>query len=108
MAVWAAGNAFCMVSTYGRAHKAALRKGFEDNMDTYLLISSTWSSSFFLGNFLGPTLAGFSVEYLGFRATTIGYVIAYAVVLFTDFLELTYTIKISKQEGDEELELLIN
>ena len=25
MAVSAAGNAFCMVSTYGRAHRAALR-----------------------------------------------------------------------------------
>ena len=108
MAVSATGNAFCMVSTYGRAHRAALRKGFEDNMDTYLLISNTWTSAFFLGNFLGPTLAGFSVEYLGFRATTIGFVIAYAVVLFIDFLELAYTIRISKEDRDDELELISN
>ena len=86
-----------MVSTYGRAHRAALKKGFIDDMDTYLLISNTWSSSFFLGNFLGPTLAGFTVEYLGFRATTLGFVIAYAVVLFIDVVELVHTIRLNRQ-----------
>ena len=99
LAVSAAGNAFCMVSTYGRAHRAALKKGFVDDMDTYLLISNTWSSSFFLGNFLGPTLAGFTVEYLGFRATTLGFVIAYAVVLFVDVVELVHTIRLNRQVG---------
>ena len=99
MAVCAAGNAFCMVSTYGRAHRAALKKGFEDNIDTYLLISSTWSSAFFFGNFMGPTLVGFTVEYFGFRATTFGFVIAYAVVLCIDLVELAYTIRLNKQVG---------
>ena len=28
-----------MVSTFGRAQGAALRKGFKDDIDTYLLIS---------------------------------------------------------------------
>ena len=32
-----------------------------------------WSCTFYLGNFLGPTLAGLAVEKYGFRATTIGF-----------------------------------
>ena len=79
MAIAAAGNAFSMVSTYGRAHKAAIKLGFKDDIDTYLLISSVWSSSFFLGNFVGPTLAGFTIEYYGFRKTTLGFVLGYIV-----------------------------
>ena len=66
-------------------------------MDTYLLISSTWTSSFFLGYFLGPTLAGFTVEYFGFRATTFGFAIVYAVMSVIDFLELAYSVKLNKQ-----------
>ena len=42
MALAAVGNAFSMVSTYGRSHKAALNLGFKDDMDTYLLISSNY------------------------------------------------------------------
>ena len=33
------GYAQVMVSTFGRAQGAALRKGFKDGIDTYLLIS---------------------------------------------------------------------
>ena len=33
------GYALVMVSTFGRAQGAALRKGFKDDIDTYLLIS---------------------------------------------------------------------
>ena len=33
------GYALVMVSTFGRAQSAALRKGFNDDLDTYLLIS---------------------------------------------------------------------
>ena len=34
------GNALYTVSTYARAHNAAMNSGFNDNTDTYLLISS--------------------------------------------------------------------
>ena len=37
------GNAMYSVSTYGRAHNAAMRLGFNDDIDTYLLISSKHS-----------------------------------------------------------------
>ena len=36
------GNALYSVSTYGRAHNAAMRLGFNDDIDTYLLISSKY------------------------------------------------------------------
>ena len=31
-----------------------------------------WSTAFYFGNFIGPTVAGIVVEKYGFRATTIG------------------------------------
>jgi len=92
MALAGMGAALTMVSTYGRAHSAAIRLGYKDNICTYLLVSSTWSSSFFLGSFLGPTVAGFTVEHFGFRATTFGFVVVYALVLLMDLFELMITI----------------
>ena len=34
------GAGLTMVSTYARTHAAALKLGYKDNIDTYLLISS--------------------------------------------------------------------
>ena len=39
MAIVGFGYALVMVSTFGRAQGAALRKGFKDDIDTYLLIA---------------------------------------------------------------------
>ena len=39
MAVVGLGNEIVMVSTFGRAQKAALKKGFKDDIDTYLMIA---------------------------------------------------------------------
>ena len=47
---------------------------------------------------MGPTLAGFTVEYFGFRATTFGFVIAYAVVLCIDLVELAYTVRLNNKQ----------
>ena len=33
------GFAFCMVSSFGRAHFAAITNGFNDDMDTYIFVS---------------------------------------------------------------------
>jgi hypothetical protein len=33
------GSALVMVSTFGRAQKAAIRQGFKDDIDTYLVCS---------------------------------------------------------------------
>jgi hypothetical protein len=34
------GYAMIMVSTFGRAQAAAIRKGYNDDLDTYIFISS--------------------------------------------------------------------
>ena len=42
------GFAFCMVSSFGRAHFAAITKGFNDDMDTYIFVSGKTIFAFFL------------------------------------------------------------
>ena len=53
------GNAGILVSSYSCTLAAALAMPqYEDDVSTYSLISSLWTASYALGNFLGPTLAG--------------------------------------------------
>jgi hypothetical protein len=40
-----------------------------------------WSASFYLGNFLGPTVAGFLVEAYGFRQSTVVFFSILIVIL---------------------------
>ena len=40
----ALGYALVVVSTFGRVQAAALKKGFKDNIETYLLINGNFSS----------------------------------------------------------------
>ena len=65
-----------------------------------------WSTSFYLGNFLGPTLAGISVDSFGFRATTVGFFALLCAILVVDICELLFSVRRSnklKQVGYEEL-----
>jgi hypothetical protein len=39
MAICGLGYGMVLVSTFGRSQRAAIRKGFNDDMDTYLIIS---------------------------------------------------------------------
>ena len=47
-----------LVAAFAEAQKAAVLSGFPDNVKTYALISSMWTSTFALGAFVGPTTAG--------------------------------------------------
>ena len=123
MALSAFGYGLVMVSTFSRAQLATVRHGYEKDIETYLLISGQselstrlrffaiiptfivrfslsflittgmWSSSFYFGNFLGPTLAGVLVESSGFRQATILYWALYLVFGVIDVCELTYNVK---------------
>ena len=65
-----------------------------------------WSTAFYFGNFLGPTLAGISVEAYGFRTTTVAFFILFCGSLIIDFIELAYNVKVSNKsvrKGYEEL-----
>jgi hypothetical protein len=42
LAILGLGYGMVMVSTFGRSQRAAIRKGFNDDMDTYLIISGNW------------------------------------------------------------------
>jgi len=77
-----------MVSTFARSNDAAVKLGYDDNLNTFLVISGNslsqlkgivdalmligmWTTSFYFGNFLGPSIAGVSVENFGFRWTSV-------------------------------------
>ena len=60
-----------MVAAFSEAQKAAIRTGFPDNLTTYALVSSIWTSTFALGAFVGPTAAGSLYDAVGFRWSTL-------------------------------------
>ena len=76
--------AFVMVSTFVRARLEVLYQGYADSIETNLVISSFWSASFYLGNFLGPTIGGVFVDYFGFRPTTFTFFIVYLIMTMLD------------------------
>ena len=54
---------------------------------TTVLLLGVWMSSFALGNFAGPTFAGFVVQTEGFRNTTIVFFALYVAMTVIDFIE---------------------
>ncbi len=65
------GFAAELVAGFSSAHREAVRNGFPDNLDTYALISGLWTATFALGACIGPTVAGFLVDYFHFRNATL-------------------------------------
>ena len=59
------------MAAFSEAQKAAIRTGFPDNLTTYALVSSIWTSTFALGAFVGPTAAGSLYDAVGFRWSTL-------------------------------------
>ena len=55
-----------------------------------------WSASFYIGNFIGPTVSGFLVDAYGFEWTTMVFFGLYGFILLVDISELAYNIKRSK------------
>ena len=56
-----------LVAAFSEAQRSAVLKGFPDDVSTYSLISSIWTSSFALGAFVGPTAAGALYDVVGFE-----------------------------------------
>ena len=57
-----------------------------------------WSASFYIGNFIGPTAAGFLVDAYGFEWTTVVFFSLYGFILLVDIFELSFNVKKSKEE----------
>ena len=55
------------MAAFSEAQRAVLARGFPDNLTTYALVSSIWTSTFALGAFVGPTAAGSLYDLVGFR-----------------------------------------
>ena len=52
-----------------------------------------WTSTFYLGNFVAPTIAGFIVENFGFKSTTLVFFGFYAFIILLDSCQLAYILK---------------
>ena len=70
-----------VVSGFADAHKSALTAGFPDTIDTYGLVSGLLTSTFALGAFIGPTVAGILVDNIGFPWGTMFIIGIHLVVL---------------------------
>ena len=71
------------------------------NVKNNALITGFWLGSMHLGNFVGPTVAGFLVEAMGFRQSTLYFQILYAILCVSDSLELAWHIKRAKKDENE-------
>merc|ERR1712012_335787 len=70
-----------VVAGFADAHKSAIASGFPDTIDTYGLVSGLWTSTFALGAFIGPTLAGILFDSVGFPYGTLLIIAIHIVVL---------------------------
>ncbi len=53
-----------------------------------IFIEGMWVASYHLGNFVGPTTAGFVVEAVGFRSTTLYFFVPFVVMAVVDLIVL--------------------
>lgn len=66
--------------------------GLPNNLETYGLISGLWTSTFALGAFIGPSVAGILLDNIGFRNASMFIVILHFIVVSKDY---TYLLHIS-------------
>ena len=93
-------------TTYLRALilRCAINAGCPNDLTTYSLVSSLWTSSFALGAFVGPTAAGLLYDKVGFSWSTlfpIGFNVAVALGTLVGLLFKYYgeTRRRFRQEG---------
>ena len=80
------GTAALLVASFSGAQKSALESISVTPDEIYALIAGIWTSAFALGNFIGPTLGGFLVDYIGFRNATTVFQVKIKAVLLTILL----------------------
>lgn len=64
--------------------------GFPNNLETYGLISGLWTSTFALGAFIGPSIAGILLDNIGFRNGSMFIVILHMLVVRDSFFIIRY------------------
>ncbi len=86
------------MASFSGAQKAALAKSDTTPAQLYPVISGVWTSSFALGNFLGPSIGGVLYEAVGFRYTSLTFQLAGALLLLTDL----YKVRRMNRAGSQE------
>ena len=61
-----------------------------------------WSSSCYIGNFIGPTVSGFLVDAYGFAWTSVVLFGVYVIILMIDIGELSYILNNCKTNNEYE------
>ena len=84
--------------------KTAMAKGFEDNINTYILITGLWNASFNFGSFVGPTLLGFVVEEVCFRKATVTFIPIFTLALLGNLAELANNVYKARSNKRQEYE----
>ncbi|KAI6209454.1 MFS-type transporter SLC18B1 [Aphelenchoides besseyi] len=79
------------IPTFQNCLNAVKEKGYEDNFHTYGCVSGIFQAAFAFGAFVGPTIGGFSVEWIGFPWTTT--IIALTNMLFVLILIIFFGVK---------------
>lgn len=74
------GLAAQLVASFTDALRTSISHGFPNNLETYGLISGLWTSSFALGAFIGPSVAGILLDYIGFQNASMFIVVLHLIV----------------------------
>ncbi|XP_058803073.1 MFS-type transporter SLC18B1-like [Phymastichus coffea] len=80
------GMAAQLVASFTDALRIAIANGLPNNLDTYGLISGLWTSTFALGAFIGPSVAGILYDSIGFRQASMFIVILHFIVGVAAFI----------------------
>ncbi|KAA0202609.1 hypothetical protein HAZT_HAZT007732 [Hyalella azteca] len=91
MVVHGLGFGAQFVATFSGTQKDAVEAGLPDDLTTYGLVSGLWNSSFALGAFIGPSIAGVMFDTIGFGwGTSIIALLHLFVAIVTIFLSCYY------------------
>ncbi|KZC13443.1 PREDICTED: MFS-type transporter SLC18B1-like [Dufourea novaeangliae] len=74
------GMAAQLVASFTDALRTSIEYGFENTLETYGLISGLWTSTFALGAFIGPSVAGILMDNIGFRNASMFIVLLHLLV----------------------------
>lgn len=69
-----------LVASFTDALRTSIAYGFPNNLETYGLISGLWTSTFALGAFIGPSVAGILLDNIGFRNASMFIVILHLMI----------------------------
>ena len=78
------GTAATLTGTFALAQKQSLRTANCTAEEAQSVVSGIWTSAFTFGSFLGPTIGGYLVDWLGFTGTTAVLQVWSAVMLIMD------------------------